>query len=77
MKKPEDDDDILKKQKKVILRYHTAKSPFSAFSVPRGAVWTWRQTLCTARCCTVPHRAVCTAYRCLIPSYAPIHAEVY
>jgi hypothetical protein len=58
----------------VILPYRTAKSLFPAFSVPRGAVWTWRRTLYTAPCGTVPHRAVRTAdggtvYRWLMPSY--------
>jgi hypothetical protein len=65
---------VIKKQKKVILRYRTAKSIFPASSVPRGAVWTLRQMLCTAWCGTVPHRPVRTAdggtaYRWLIPSY--------
>jgi hypothetical protein len=58
MKSPEDDDDVMKKQKEVILRYRTAKLLFPAVSVPRRAVWAWRQTLCTARCGMVPHTAV-------------------
>jgi hypothetical protein len=64
----------------VILRYRTAKSPFPAFSVPRGVVWARQQTLCTARCGTVLHRAVCTAaggtaYRRIIPSYGAVHVQ--
>jgi hypothetical protein len=59
----------------VILPYHTEKSLFPDFSVPRGAAWTWRQTLCTAQYGAVPHHAVRTAdggttYRWLMPSYA-------
>jgi hypothetical protein len=58
MKSPEDDDVMKKKQKEVTLRYRTAKLLFPAVSVPRGVVWAWRQTLCTARCGMVPHTAV-------------------